>query len=423
MFKLLLSLLTLLLTLLFIPAVLAQSVETENAIMADLSRRVGTTVTFNQVSGSGWTWNFGPYPYVVGLEDGCPAAPQQAPREGNWQRYTILYQGTIFKYIVSDDAQSVILCNEATIQGQIPTVAPTAIPTPTTLAPVGAVCDLPVLLVVGGRGQVTPGDPNWIHEQPVRTSAKVGEIPGGDVFDVLEGPVCDAASGVNYWRVRYGAVEGWTGEGLAGEYWAIPSGEVSINNLTVEQVAPLSSLTTIQNGHPNGVRALAFSPDGRVLATADNQHIYLWKTSAFMGSAPLTPSVTLNAAGVTKLVFSPSGKILMSLNDGLKLWSVNLVTTNSDFTVSAAELGGMGSQFKILDMVFSPDGTVMVMVTEGSITFWRMTADAVEPGESPTLIVTGLQTVTFSPDGSVLLGLDASGNIVQIWGVSGAGRG
>jgi hypothetical protein len=79
---------------------------------------------------------------------------------------------------------------------------------------------LPSRLWVGGRGRVTPGDPNNLRLQPSLSSAWVGQIPGSGVFDVLGGPVC--ANYAAWWQVRYNGVVGWTMEGQYSTYWLEP---------------------------------------------------------------------------------------------------------------------------------------------------------------------------------------------------------
>ncbi len=80
---------------------------------------------------------------------------------------------------------------------------------------------MPSRLVVGQQGRVTPGISNRIRNQPGLSSTILGQMPAGAVFDVLEGPVCDAA-GIAWWRVRFGAVEGWTAEGQGSDYFTEP---------------------------------------------------------------------------------------------------------------------------------------------------------------------------------------------------------
>jgi len=75
-------------------------------------------------------------------------------------------------------------------------------------------------LIVGQQGRVTPGDPNNVRDAAARSGNLIGEIPGGAIFDVLEGPLC--ADGFNWWRVTYGDLTGWTVEGAGTDYWVEP---------------------------------------------------------------------------------------------------------------------------------------------------------------------------------------------------------
>lgn len=78
---------------------------------------------------------------------------------------------------------------------------------------------LPSRLAAGQQGRVTPGAPNRVRDLPTTAGTRIGEIPGGAVFTVLEGPTC--ADGYAWWRVNYDGLVGWTAEaGL--EYWLEP---------------------------------------------------------------------------------------------------------------------------------------------------------------------------------------------------------
>jgi hypothetical protein len=81
---------------------------------------------------------------------------------------------------------------------------------------------LPIRLTVGQPARVTPGAANNIRSAPSLSAQKIGQIPGEAGFSVLEGPVC--GDGLNYWRVSYNGIIGWTAEGNDQEYWVEPSG-------------------------------------------------------------------------------------------------------------------------------------------------------------------------------------------------------
>ena len=59
----------------------------------------------------------------------------------------------------------------------------------------------PLRLVIGQEGRVTPGEPNRMRAEPSVDSVEIGQIPGGESFAVLDGPVC--ADGYAWWRVLY----------------------------------------------------------------------------------------------------------------------------------------------------------------------------------------------------------------------------
>src|SRR5690606_112366 len=75
-------------------------------------------------------------------------------------------------------------------------------------------------LLIGAQARVLPGDANNVRDSASRSGALVGSIPGGEIFDVLDGPTC--ADGFNWWQIEYGDVTGWTVEGSGEEYWVEP---------------------------------------------------------------------------------------------------------------------------------------------------------------------------------------------------------
>lgn len=73
-------------------------------------------------------------------------------------------------------------------------------------------------LYPGGLAIVTPGSPNNLRAEASAGSALLGQIPGGDIVDVVSGPVCDAANGLVWWEVNYQGTRGYTVESLNGQY-------------------------------------------------------------------------------------------------------------------------------------------------------------------------------------------------------------
>lgn len=76
-------------------------------------------------------------------------------------------------------------------------------------------------LRVNGMARVTPGDPNNLRAQPSTSATRLGTIPGGSIFTVLEGPYCPG-DGFVWWRVEFNGQVGWTVEGQNNTYYTEP---------------------------------------------------------------------------------------------------------------------------------------------------------------------------------------------------------
>jgi hypothetical protein len=81
---------------------------------------------------------------------------------------------------------------------------------------------MPSRLVPGQQGRVTPGTPNNVRQSPRIEGDLIGEIPGGEVFDIVFGPICEETSGIAWWQVDYNGISGWTAEGEGDTYYTEP---------------------------------------------------------------------------------------------------------------------------------------------------------------------------------------------------------
>lgn len=84
--------------------------------------------------------------------------------------------------------------------------------------------DLPPRLTSNSWAKVTSGDPNNLRAEPSRSSELVGQIPAGDIFQVLAEPQCNG--GYTWWQIDYRGTTAWTAEGLNGAYWLEPLGAI-----------------------------------------------------------------------------------------------------------------------------------------------------------------------------------------------------
>lgn len=128
---------------------------------------------------------------------------------------------------------------------------------------------LPSRLRVNQQARVTPGGvENNVRNGPSRDNRKIGTIPPGGTFEVLEGPVCN--SGFAWWRVRYQGQEGWTAESGDGEYWL-----ESIVDLALEYDTEVASGSRILEG----ARGLT---DGRALGPGEVQVEYYCNDQGYL---------------------------------------------------------------------------------------------------------------------------------------------
>lgn len=109
-----------------------------------------------------------------------------------------------------------------TIAPTVPPVQPTWTPLPAqptasgnTFGSIITDCSgsLSSRLSVGMIGYVLDDDPRSLNVRmgPSTTSTKIGSIPVGGIFNVLEGPSC--GEGITWFRVQYDSLTGWIAEG------------------------------------------------------------------------------------------------------------------------------------------------------------------------------------------------------------------
>jgi len=171
-----------------------------------------------------------------------------------------------------------------------------------------------------------------------------------------------------------------------------------------------SITATLPNPHKKDVvSGLAFSPDGATLATSDyGGTTYLWNTTTDTISATLTNPGNNNQ--VTYVAFSPNGKALTTgeFDGATNLWNTATDTINATLT-------DPGNSGIVVDAAFSPDGKTFAAVLAGNHStteLWNIATGDItgrlhDPGSHA-------QSVAFGPDGKTLATADTNGK-TYLW--------
>jgi WD40 repeat protein len=189
--------------------------------------------------------------------------------------------------------------------------------------------------------------------------------------------------------------------------------------------------TSVGTGGNAGIRSLAYSPDGKILADCGYGNGALLETWNPKTAAKLGSTDALGESELYVLSFSPDGKTLIDIVNG----ATNLQGANTsrveafNSTTLKPEKSFLTSPLSVTsDLVYSPNGNRVVgsaVETSNGATYPVVAVWNLETGNLVTTLKTsatqGVTSVAFAPDGTTIVvggvSLESKG-VLELWNIS-----
>lgn len=285
------------------------------------------------------------------------------------------------------------------------------------------------------RGNVTQ-----VAFSPVGNTLAINE------YDTSDGGAVELANTVTGHTVL---VHGDTGPGMETMAFA-PDARILATNGTDGIVRfwnpdtgqPIGTPVRATSGPGVSLKAIAFSPNGHLLATGDFDRngdgaVRLWNLLGRPVGGPLRNTYDTDGS-VDAVAFSPDGRILAAAYSTPYIGTVQLwdPATGQPIGAPLRVIGttdhsiGSGKSPSVNDVAFSPDGHILATATNdgvggggGTVQLWNVaTGQSIGgPIHVTTRPLGSANSVAFSPDGRILATAatdDVNGATVQLWNVA-----
>lgn len=370
-----------------------------------LSQRIGRPLSLLDLDSWSYTQNL-----YTDTAMGCPYALGDARPEGySGLTFLLVYQSVSYDYRVGVDGALVFPCDETLLLQQGATPLPGN-------CPADFAGYLPPRLNPGGLGRIGLGGiSNRLRAAPNANAEQIGVILPGSTVLILDGPSCEEASRIIWWRVDDNGTVGWTAEGVLPEdYFLDPVGESLPAERSLITSANVDALTVLATISQAGVNSIGFTPDGRLMAVGGRSGLAVYD----MTTLSLRTALGDVSVPIADVAFSPDGRYLAyTALDG------RLFVRDANNTTSGPAVLANPANDRHASIDFNPAASYLLAAGGGPPLSAQLQAPMWRFYELPSGQEVLMQEATdwvrevaFSPDGTLFAWMDSSVQVIDISG-------